>query len=148
MDILRLEPMEGLCGLNWQVSYVAETNPMDYTLPMHTTVTELPEYIRRSHELLSESERKAVIDYLAEHPRSGDVMEGTGGIRKLRWGRGGRGKSGGVRVIYYYHDERIPLYLFTVFGKNEQSNLSKAERNELAKLVDLLVEKALENHCG
>ena len=113
---------------------------------MLTTVTELPEYIRRSQELLSEPERKAVIDYLAQYPQSGDLMEGTGGIRKLRWGRGSRGKSGGVRIIYYYHDEHIPLYLLTVFGKNEQSNLSKAERNELAKLVDLLVKKALETH--
>ena len=84
---------------------------------MLTTVTELPEYISRSTDLLNESERKSVIDYLAAHPRAGDVMEGTGGIRKLRWGRSNRGKSGGVRVIYYCHDERIPLYLLTVFGK-------------------------------
>lgn len=115
---------------------------------MLTTVTELPEYIRRSSQLLDESERKAVIDYLAAHPRAGDIMEGTGGIRKLRWGRGNRGKSGGVRVIYYYHDERIPLYLLTLFGKNERANLSKAERNELAKLVDVLVTAALENPHG
>lgn len=115
---------------------------------MLTTVTELPEYIRRSSDLLGEVERKSVIDYLAAHPRAGDVMEGTGGIRKLRWGRGSRGKSAGVRVIYYYHDERIPLYLLTVFGKNERANLSKAERNDLAKLVDLLVKIALEKHDG
>ena len=66
-------------------------------------------------------------------------MEGTRGIRKLRWGRGGRGKSGGVRVIYYFFDEEMPLYLLTLFAKNEQENLSKAERNELGKLVDVLV---------
>lgn len=111
---------------------------------MLTTITELPEYIRRSNELLNESERKALIDYLAAHPRAGDVMEGTGGIRKLRWGRGDRGKSGGVRVIYYYHDVRIPLYLLTIFGKNEKSNLTRAERNELAKLANLLVNTALD----
>ena len=115
---------------------------------MLTSITELPEYIRRSLELLNEKEQKAVIDYLAEHPRAGDVMQGTGGIRKLRWGRGSRGKSSGVRVIYYYHDERIPLYLLTVFGKNERSNLSQSERNDLAKLVDLLIENALEKRCG
>jgi len=111
---------------------------------MLTTVTELPEYICRSSELLNESERKSIIDYLAAHPRAGDIMENTGGIRKLRWGRGNRGKSGGVRVVYYYHDERIPLYLLTVFGKNERANLTKAERNELAKLVEILVKSALE----
>ncbi len=111
---------------------------------MLTTVTELPEYIRRANELLNEVERKSVIDYLAAHPRAGDIMEGTGGIRKLRWARGGKGKSGGARVIYYYHDHRIPLYLLTVFGKNEKSNITKSERNELAKLVGLLVQVALE----
>lgn len=111
---------------------------------MLITITELPEYIRRSTELLSEMERKAIIDYLAAHPRAGDVMEGTGGIRKLRWGRGSRGKSGGVRIIYYYHNESIPLYLLTIFGKNERVNLSKAERNDLAKLADILVRLALE----
>lgn len=115
---------------------------------MLTTVTELPEYIRRASELLNEAERKSVIDYLAAHPRAGDIMEGTGGIRKLRWARGGKGKSGGVRIIYYYHDQRIPLYLLTVFGKNEKSNITKSERNELAKLVGVLVQVALERNHG
>lgn len=115
---------------------------------MLSTITELPEYIRRADQLLNPDERKAIIDYLAEHPRTGDLIQGTGGIRKLRWGRGGRGKSGGVRVIYYHYDERIPLFLLTIFGKNEQANLSQAERNALAKLVDLLVTTALEKQNG
>lgn len=110
------------------------------------TVAELPEYIQRAAQLLSDAERRDVIDYLAAHPKAGDLMVGTGGIRKLRWGRGGRGKSGGVRVIYYVHSDRMPLYLITVFAKNEQANLSKAERNELAGLVDLLVEIWLEKN--
>jgi len=75
-------------------------------------------------------------------------MEGTGGIRKLRWARGNKGKSGGVRIIYFYHDQRIPLYLLTVFGKNEQANISKSERKELAKLVSILVQVALEREHG
>ncbi len=103
------------------------------------TVAELPEYCRRADKLLSVDERRDVVSYLAEHPSAGDLMEGTGGIRKLRWGRGGRGKSGWVRVIYYFHSEAIPLYLVTLFGKNEQSNLSKAERNELGALVEILL---------
>jgi len=65
--------------------------------------------------------------------------EGTGGVRKLRWGLGAQGKSGGVRVIYYAHSEEMPLYLLTLFAKNERANISKAQRNELAELVDLLV---------
>jgi hypothetical protein len=89
---------------------------------------------------MSVSERQDVLNYLAAHPKAGDLIEGTGGIRKLRWGRGGRGKSGGVRIIYYYHSELMPLYLLTLFAKNERTNLSKAERNDLAKLVDILVD--------
>lgn len=80
-----------------------------------------------------------MLNYLGAHPKAGDLIEGTGGIRKLRWGRSGRGKRGGVRVIYYYHSELMPLYLLTLFAKNKQDNLSKAERNELAKLLDILV---------
>lgn len=84
------------------------------------------------------------MDYLAANPKAGDLMEGTGGVRKLRWGRQGRGKSGGVRVIYYVHSELMPLYLLTLFAKNERANLTKAERNELAGLVDILVSAWLE----
>lgn len=121
---------------------------MDYLLNMLTTITELPEFIKRANTLLNGVERKAIIDYLAEHPKAGDLMEGTGGIRKLRWSRGNKGKSGGVRVIYYYHDERIPLYLLTVFGKNERANLTKSDRNALSKLTTLLIQSALEKHHG
>ena len=66
-------------------------------------------------------------------------MQGTGGIRKLRWSAHGKGKSGGVRVIYYYHHDFIPLFVLTVFGKGEKANLSKSERNDLAKFTSLLV---------
>jgi hypothetical protein len=108
---------------------------------MHTIV-EMPEFSRNAAALLSAVEVQVLISHLAEHPCAGVLMPGTGGIRKLRWAREGMGKSGGVRVIYYYHDERIPLYLLTVFGKNQKTNLSKAEANELSKLVKLLVKSA------
>jgi len=84
------------------------------------------------------------VDYLAIRPKAGVIMEGTGGVRKLRWGRQDRGKSGGVRVIYYFHSEQMPLYLLTMFAKNERANLTKAEQNELAELVDMLVTAWLE----
>jgi hypothetical protein len=108
------------------------------------TIAEVPEYIRCAEKLLSGTERQDLLNYLAAHPKAGDLIEGTGGIRKLRWGRGGRGKSGGVRVIYYYHNDLMPIYLLTLFAKNEQDNLSKAERNELAKLVSVLIGTWLE----
>ena len=107
---------------------------------MLLSVAELPEYMRTAGKLLAEADRRAVVEYLATHPKAGDLIEGTGGVRKLRWARDGRGKSGGGRVIYYFHSESMPLYLLTMFAKNERANLSKAERNELAGLVDLLVQ--------
>lgn len=104
------------------------------------TIAELPEFISTADKLLTEPERQDIVRYLADHPKAGVLMEGTGGVRKLRWGRGGQGKSGGVRVIYYFHDVAMPLYLLTLFAKVDQANLSKAERNELAGLVKLLVQ--------
>lgn len=67
-------------------------------------------------------------------------MEGTGGIRKLRWGRGAQGKFDGVRVTYYFHDESMALYLPTLFAKNERANFIKGRRNALASLVEPLVQ--------
>jgi hypothetical protein len=108
------------------------------------TVAELPEYLRTAGKLLTDADRRAIVDYVAAHPTAGDLIEGTGGVRKLRWARDGRGKSGGVRVIYYFHSDAMPLYLLTMFAKNERANLTKAERNALADLVDALVEIWLE----
>ncbi len=66
-------------------------------------------------------------------------MVGTGGVRKSRWGVGARGKSGGVRVIYYYHNRTMPLFLLTIFAKNERDNLSQRDKNMLKRLVTELV---------
>ena len=102
------------------------------------TIVELPEFQKKSDKLLSNSERLSIINYLAAHPSAGDIMQGTGGIRKLRWSAQGKGKSGGVRIIYYHHNESMPLFLLTLFGKGEKANLTKTERNELAKFTSLL----------
>ena len=107
---------------------------------MFITVAELPEYIKRAEHLLDESERNKVIDYLAAHPESGKIMQGTGGIRKIRWARKGKGKRGGVRIIYYFYNDTIPLFLLTMFGKNQKNNLKKSERNELSALTKRIVE--------
>lgn len=77
-------------------------------------------------------EREALVDYVAANPTAGDLMQGTGGCRKLRHRRPGTGKSGGYRVITFFDGEDIPVALLTVFGKNERDNLTKAERNALA----------------
>lgn len=106
---------------------------------LHITVAETTEFIRKAKKLLSDTEREELISYLSAHPCDGDLIEGTGGVRKLRWARQGMGKSGGVRVIYFFYNEGMPLYALTVYGKDDKDNLSKSERNELAKLVTILV---------
>lgn len=107
---------------------------------MNITLVELPEYMRDADRLLDEESQDKLKDFLARNPTAGRIMEGTGGVRKLRWARPGSGKRGGVRVIYYVYNETMPLFLLNMFGKNEKANLSKAERNTLAMLVSMLVE--------
>ena len=102
------------------------------------TIAELPAYIRKVEKKLNEEEQDELKNFLAINPLAGDVIEGTGGLRKLRWSVGNKGKSGGVRIIYYFYNEILPLYLITSFMKNEKVNLTKSERNELAKLVEML----------
>jgi hypothetical protein len=106
---------------------------------MLITLVELPEYIRDAGRLLDEESQDEVKSFLSRNPQAGQIMQGTGGVRKLRWARQGSGKSGGVRVIYYFYNETMPLFLLNMFGKNEKANLSKAERNKMAKLVSILV---------
>ena len=106
---------------------------------MLITVVELPEYIKRANKILSQNERDDLLYYLSSNPKAGNLVQETGGIRKLRWASKGKGKSGGSRAIYFYYNETIPLFLLTIFGKNEKANLSKSERNELAKLAKELV---------
>jgi len=103
------------------------------------TVAETVSFRRKVGQLLFENEKDELIAYLSMHPNAGVLIKGTGGIRKLRWARSGRGKSGGVRVIYYFHSRDIPLYLLTIFGKNEKANITKEEKNILSAMVRELV---------
>lgn len=75
---------------------------------------------------------------LLDDPKVGDVLQGTGGVRKMRFSFPYRGKSGSARVIYVDFEVYERIYLITVFQKADQVNLSKAERNELKKLVEFL----------
>lgn len=102
------------------------------------TIAETPPYSRKADKLLSYDEKQELVAYLSANPKSGVLIEGTGGIRKLRWARSSTGKSSGFRIIYYFHNETIPLYLLTLFAKNEKDNISKEEKVMLAKLVKAL----------
>lgn len=87
---------------------------------------------------LTDSDLRRLQEELLANPTIGAVMKGTGGVRKMRFSFEHRGKSGSVRVIYIDFEIREKLYLLTAYPKSEKDNLSKAERNELKKLVEIL----------
>ncbi|HEV7370701.1 type II toxin-antitoxin system RelE/ParE family toxin [Arenibaculum sp.] len=99
------------------------------------TLVQTTEFQRRAMDLLTEAEIMDLQTMIAADPECGDLIKEGGGIRKVRFALRGRGKSGGVRVIYYYHSRNVPIFLLTLFAKNEKANLSKAERNALAAVA-------------
>ncbi len=103
------------------------------------TVVELKSFQKEVKDLLTTKEIKELIDHLALNPKDGDLIEGTGGIRKLRWRRTGTGKSGGIRVIYFYYNDSYPMFLLDCYAKNEKDNLTKAEQKEFRKLTEELI---------
>ena len=104
------------------------------TLPV--TVVELPSFLRSADAAgMTESERGALVDFMARHPLTGDLIKDTGGLWKLRWRREGSGKSGGYRAIYYFHDSRAPIFAFLAYGKNQQADLTPAQRKSAGDMV-------------
>ena len=103
-------------------------------------VVETPEFIRKSGGCMDEKSRNDFINYIAANPEAGSIMSGTGGARKIRWtGDSNVGKRGGVRVVYYHHNSSMPIFLFTVYPKNEKDNLSKEDRNSLKLIINQLI---------
>lgn len=115
----------------------------DFTLQV---VVEMPEFIKKVGGCMDAKSRSSFIDYIAENPEAGEIIFGTGGARKIRWtGNSHAGKRGGVRVVYYHHDSSIPIFLFTVYPKNEKDNLSQTDRNTLKLIIKKLVKTYEEN---
>jgi hypothetical protein len=105
---------------------------------MHTVV-ETPAFLASAKEEgLSSEDRLRIVDYIARNPKAGELMPGTGGARKVRFAGRGKGKSGGYRIVTFYAGEDIPVFLLDVYGKSSRANLSKAERNELRKVLTAL----------
>jgi hypothetical protein len=85
---------------------------------------------------LSDEEYRGLQSYLIEHPDAGDLIRGSGGIRKIRWAAKGKGKSGGVRVIYYWAKASEHIYLLALYGKSERSNIDAATLRRIAKQLE------------
>ena len=96
------------------------------------TVAETHMFKRQAEKIWGEDELAALVDHLALNPEDGDVIPGTGGVRKLRWGKTGVGKRGGVRVIYFYYRPDCPLYLLLAYAKAQASDLSADEKKAVA----------------
>jgi hypothetical protein len=112
------------------------------------TVVELDEFLAITRKLMDDEERAELVNYLANHPTAGAVIPGSGGVRKLRWGLEGRGKRGGARVIYFYHDMDMPLYLLEAYAKNERTNLTQAECHELRQVTEQIMKSYRRRRVG
>lgn len=109
---------------------------MSYNLVMKVVAT--TGYDRRARKLLTAGERAAAEMEIALAPEAWPVIPGTGGARKARVARGGRGKSGGARIIYFAMTARGVLYLLDVYAKNAKENLTDADKKDLRALIAAL----------
>ena len=100
---------------------------------MRAIFVELPAFARYREEYLDDAGFRRLQETLMANPAAGDVMEGTGGLRKLRFAdsRRGRGRRGGLRVIYFWWEAGSHFWLFTVFDKDEASDLTAEQRKHL-----------------
>ena len=87
---------------------------------------------------LEDDSYRQLQNFLLEQPLSGDIIQGTGGLRKLRWSANGKGKRGGIRTIYLYITEKSHIHLLTLYAKNEVSNLTAQEKKILKSIVEEL----------
>jgi hypothetical protein len=99
------------------------------------TMWESKTFIRQSEELMSAAESSALKFYLGLQPEAGDLIPDTGGARKLRWAVGSQGKRDGVRVVYYFGGDDVPLVLFAVYKKGRKDDLSPKEKAELKAII-------------
>jgi hypothetical protein len=102
------------------------------------TVVETGSYLAAAAGIMDESERFAVINMIAADPQAGDLMQDTGGLRKVQIPLKGRGKRGGARLITFFHDVGMPVFLITVYAKNVQKDLDQKQRKAAKALTDAI----------
>lgn len=106
-------------------------------MPVKALFVELPAFERHRPGYLDDAGFQALQNVLLANPEMGDVIEGSGGLRKLRFPdpRRGKGRRGGLRVIYYWWNAGLQFWLFTLYDKNEASDLTPAQRHALKALI-------------
>jgi mRNA-degrading endonuclease RelE of RelBE toxin-antitoxin system len=100
------------------------------------TIIETPVFTRQIDRLLSVRSYRDLQNYLVDDPKRGPVIPGTGGLRKVRWQGSGRGKRGGIRVIYYWIVDRDSILMLLAYPKSEQDDLTAAQKRILRRLVE------------
>lgn len=100
------------------------------------TFIELPAFSRHSGDYFADDELGELQRFLSKSPQAGDVVPGTGGVRKLRWSRAGMGKQGGLRILYYVQDMRGRIWLLTVYAKSARENIAASTLNLLREAAD------------
>lgn len=104
---------------------------------MKAVFVELPAFARYRADYLDDADFRGLQEAMMKNPEAGDVIEGTGGLRKLRYGdpRRGKGKRGGLRVIYYWWNGGPQFWLFTLYDKDEMADLSADEKKALKGML-------------
>ena len=104
---------------------------------MKALFVELPAFERNRSDYLTDEAYRCLQNEMLQDPKAGDVITGTGGLRKLRYGDAtrGKGKRGGLRIIYYWWDPKKQFWLFTIYDKDELSDLSPKEKAILKTLL-------------
>ncbi|MEN8217571.1 MAG: transcriptional regulator [Pseudomonadota bacterium] len=99
---------------------------------------EMSKFTSLLDKYLNDEEYRQLQNYLLENPKAGAILRGSRGIRKLRWAARGKGKSGGVIIIYYWAEQPEHIYLLTLYSKGEQENIDAATLKRIVKLLETL----------
>jgi len=102
------------------------------------TFVESPLFAKQVHDYLTDDEYGVFQSFLATNPDVGVVVRGSGGVRKVRWRRQGTGKRGGVRVIYFYHDAQMPVFLLLVYAKAQREDMTPDQKKQARGLAAAL----------
>ena len=122
----------GVIIIHWLTSFIG--------VYLSMKIIETPIFTKRISSLLIDDEYRNLQNELILNPDKGKIIRGSGGLRKIRYGVSGRGKSGGVRIIYYWIMKRDTILMLLIYPKNEQDNLTPSQ----LKILKSLVEKELQ----